>query len=170
MVEPERRPRLGGLEADPPCPSGSRRPPDRKRQATPPQDAPERHRTTAGCAPAARRSISRARLTPGWPRSRQGRRTQRAPPGCCPALRREDAETTRRDPSRSSPRCHTELDPKSRIKLQRPEASARQSQRNQAQNSLEMLKIITATARQHLGWCRRSSRHKPRYWEVPVGH
>ena len=89
MVEPGRGLGAGNLEEDPPGPPGSRRPPDRERQATHPQNVQGRHRRTAGCAPTARRSIYRARLTPGWQRCRKSRRNHRATPGCCPAMRRQ---------------------------------------------------------------------------------
>ena len=130
------------------CPAGSRRPPDRKRQATHPQDVPERHRRTAGCAPEPRRSIYRARLTPGWQRSRKSRRNQRATPGCCPALRRDGPKP--RAATLSGPRHRADRSriPNRESKSPRPEASARWSQGRQAQKSLEMLKIVPATARQ----------------------
>ena len=148
MVEPGRRPRPGGLEAGSACPAGSRRPADRQRPATHPQDAQGRHRRTAGCAPTSRHSIYRAQLTLGWPQSRQSRRSHRAMAGCCPALRREEAETRRRHASRAAPRRRQEPDPESRIKSPRPEASARWSQGREAQKLLELLKIDPATARQ----------------------
>ena len=116
-VEPRRGSRSCRLEAHPADPPDPSREPARVRPKVYPQTAPRRNRGTAACAPASRHSIYRARLTPGWPRSRQSRRNHRATPGGCPAMRPEEAQTTRRDTTRAAPRRREKLDPESRINI-----------------------------------------------------
>ena len=147
MVEPGRELGTGGLEADLTRPSGSRRPPDRERQATLPQDAQERHRRTAGRPPASRRSIYRAR------RRRAGNAAERAAGTTeqhrdavrhCAAERLKSRPAT---PPGPSPGIATDFDRnrESKNRDQRPPQGNQEAAK--LKNHSKMLKISPATAR-----------------------